>query len=257
MTVAVAHAGVIAGRHVRFLGRQPWYIAMLLMQPLIYLVLFSQLFHSVENLPGFQGTYLDFLVPAIIVMNALNAGGWSGTASIEDMERGVLGRLLVTPVRRSSIIFGHLAQQALIVILQTIILVAIGFAIGAHFRTGIVGIAVMAAVGVLLGCAIGALSHAIALSSRSQNALIGTSQAIILPMTFLSTAFMVPALMPDWMRTVAGYNPLTWAIDAARTALTPGGDPTVVLVRLGWLAAFLVVAGVLALAAFDRYRRAT
>lgn len=255
MTAALANTRTIAARHVRFLVRQPWYVAILLMQPLIYLVLFSQLFRSIENLPGFRGTYLDFLVPAIIVMNALNAGGWAGTTSIDDMDRGVLNRLLVTPVRRSAVILGHLTQQAILLVIQSVILVGISLAIGAHFATGLVGIGAMTLAAVLLGAAIGALSHAVAIMARSQEALIGTSQAIILPMTFLSTAFMVPQLMPDWIRAVAGYNPLTWAIDAARIGLDPAGDPAAILLRLGWLTAFLAVSIGLALAAFRRYRR--
>jgi ABC-2 type transport system permease protein len=218
-------------------------------------VLFSQLFGSVADLPGFRGSYLDYLVPAVIVMNALSAGGWAGTTSIDDIERGVMGRLLVTPVRRTAIIAGHLTQLAVVVVLQSLILSGIGLAIGAHFPTGVAGIAVMTLAAVLLGAATGAFSHALAVSSRSQNALIGASQAVILPMTFLSTAFMIPELMPEWMRTVAAFNPLTWAIDASRIALDPAGDPGAIVVRLGWLAAFVVVAGLLALAAFRSYRR--
>ena len=255
MTATIAHTGTIAGRHVRFLARQPWYIGLLLMQPLIYLLLFSQLFRSVENLPGFQGSYLDFLVPAIIVMSALNAGGWAGTASIDDMERGVLSRLLVTPVRRGAIIFGHLAQLALVVLVQSVTLVAIGLAIGARFPGGVFGIGVMTIAAILIGASTGALSHALALAARSQEALIGASQAIILPMTFLSSAFMVSPLMPEWMRVVAEYNPLSWAIDASRAALDPAGDPGYVLVRLVWLAVLVAVAGLVALGAFGRYRR--
>src|SRR5204862_1470752 len=139
---------------------------------------------------------------------------------------------------RSAVILGHLAQQALLLVVQSVILVGIALAIGAHFATGIVGIAVMTLAAVLLGAAIGALSHAMAITARSQEALIGASQAIILPMSFLSTAFMVPELMPDWIRTVAGYNPLSWAIDAARIGLDPAGDPMSIVIRLGWLTAF-------------------
>ena len=81
------------------------------------------------------------------------------------------------------------------------------------------------------------------------------SQGIILPMTFLSTTFMVTALMPDWMATVATYNPLTWAVDASRAAVDGSGDAAFILARLAWLTIFLVVSLVLALQAFRRYRR--
>jgi ABC-2 type transport system permease protein len=256
MTASVAHTGAIAARHVRAFARQPWWIAISLMQPVIYLVLFSQLFQTMGELPAFGGSYLDFLLPGIVVMSALNTGGWAGTASIDDMERGVMGRMLVTPVSRSAVVIGHLAQGALIVVLQALILVGLGVAIGARFDGGLPGIAVMFVASILLGSAIGALSHGLALLARTQETLIAASQGIILPMTFLSTTFMVPSLMPAWMATVASFNPLTWAVEASRSALDGSGDAWFVLVRLGWLAAFLVVSAFLALRAFGRYRRA-
>ena len=256
MTASVAHTGAIAARHVRAFARQPWWIAISLMQPVIYLVLFSQLFQTMGELPAFGGSYLDFLLPGIVVMSALNTGGWAGTASIDDMERGVMGRMLVTPVSRSAVVIGHLAQGALIVVLQALILVGLGVAIGARFDGGLAGIAVMFVASILLGSAIGALSHGLALLARTQETLIAASQGIILPMTFLSTTFMVPSLMPDWMATVASFNPLTWAVEASRSALDGSGDAWFVLARLGWLTVFLVVSAFLALRAFGRYRRA-
>ena len=108
---------------------------------------------------------------------------------------------------------------------------------------------------ILLGVGIGALSHAIALRTRAQETLIAVSQGIILPMTFLSTVFMVPALMPDWMATVAAYNPLTWAADASRIALSATPEWPAVAMRLVWLAAFAAVGLVIALRSFRTYRR--
>jgi len=256
MTAAVAHTGAITLRHVRNFARQPWWIAISLMQPVIYLLLFSQLFQSLSSNPAFRGSYLDFLLPGIVVMSALSSGGWAGTASIEDMSRGVMDRMLVTPVRRAAVIIGHLGQQALIVALQAVVLVGIGLVVGARFDGGPGGLAVMFVASILLGTAIGALSHAIALLARTQETLIAASQGIILPMTFLSTTFMVADLMPGWMATVASFNPLTWAVDVSRAALDGTSDASFIVARLGWLTAFLVVSVVLALGAFGRYRRA-
>jgi ABC-2 type transport system permease protein len=256
MTATVAHTGAITLRHVRNFARQPWWIAISLMQPVIYLLLFSQLFQSLGANPVFRGSYLDFLLPGIVVMSALSSGGWAGTASIEDMQRGVMDRMLVTPVRRAAVIIGHLGQQAMIVTIQAIFLVVIGLVVGARFDGGIAGLAAMLGASILLGTAVGALSHAIALLARTQETLIAASQGIILPMTFLSTTFMTAELMPGWMATVASFNPLTWAVDASRNALDGTGDAAFVLARLGWLAAFLVISVTLALGAFGRYRRA-
>jgi len=255
MTAAVLHTGVITARHVRTFARQPWWIAISLMQPVIYLLLFSQLFQEMGRLPAFGGSYLDFLLPGVVVMSALSSGGWAGTASIDDIERGVMDRVLVTPVRRFAVIVGHLGQQAFIVVLQALVLIGIGIVVGAHFDGGTPGIIVMLGASILLGVGIGALSHAIALLTRTQETLIAVSQGIILPMTFLSTVFMVPELMPDWMATVAGYNPLTWAADASRFAMSATPDWSAVLLRLVWLTGFAAVGLLLALRSFRSYRR--
>jgi ABC-2 type transport system permease protein len=255
MTAAVLHTGAISARHIRMFLRQPWWIAFSLLQPVIYLVLFSQLFSAMGELPAFGGSYLSFLLPGVVVMSALSSGGWAGTASIDDIRRGVMDRVLVTPVRRAAVIIGHLGQQAFIVIIQVVALVILGIVVGARFDGGAVGVAVVLLASILLGTAIGALSHAIALRTRTQETLIAVSQGIILPMTFLSTTFMVPELMPDWMATVAGFNPLTWAVDAARSALQASADWGVTGARLGWLAIFLAVSVALALRAFAVYRR--
>jgi ABC-2 type transport system permease protein len=255
MTAAVTHTGAVAARHIRTFRRQPWWIAISLMQPVIYLILFGSLFAELANGAAFGGSYIDFLLPGIVVMSALSSAGWAGTASIDDIKGGVMDRMLVTPVRRAAVIIGHLGQQALIVTLQAVVLTALGVLIGARFEGGVGGVAVMLGVSILLGTAIGALSHAIALLARTQETLIAVSQGIILPMTFLSTTFMVSAFMPDWMATVAAYNPLTWAVDAARAAVDGSGEAAFILARVGWLSIFLVVSLVLALQAFRRYRR--
>ena len=255
MTAAVTHTGAIAARHIRTFRRQPWWIAISLMQPVIYLVLFGSLFTEFADQAGFAGSYIDFLLPGIVVMSALSSGGWAGTASIDDIKGGVMDRMLVTPVRRGAVIIGHLGQQALIVTLQAVVLIGLGLLIGARFEGGLWGVAVMLGASILLGTGIGALSHAIALLARTQETLIAVSQGIILPMTFLSTTFMVTAFMPDWMATVATYNPLTWAVDAARGAVDGSADLGFVLTRLAWLAVFLIVTLVLALQAFRKYRR--
>lgn len=255
MTVAVAHTGAVAIRHIRTFARQPWWIAISLMTPIIYLLLFGQLFSGLAGGSAFGGSYTDFLLPGIVVMSALSSGGWAGTASIQDIGGGVMDRMLVTPVSRAAVILGHLGQQVLIVTLQALVLTGLGYAIGARFAGGAAGLGVMLLASILLGTAIGALSHAIALLARTQETLIAVSQGIILPMTFLSTTFMVTSLMPGWMSTVAAFNPLTWAVDAARAAVDGSGDPSFVLARLGWLAAFGVVSVVLSLQAFRRYRR--
>ena len=85
-------------RQARNLMREPIWIALLLIQPMVWLVLYGQLFKNVTRLGGFGTTsYITFLAPAIVVMNAFFGATWSGMAMISDLDHKVIERFLATP----------------------------------------------------------------------------------------------------------------------------------------------------------------
>ena len=128
------HALYLALRDLRALWRQPWFVAVTLVQPLIWLLLFGELFKSMADLPGFgDESYIAYLAPGIVVMSALFSSGWSGMATIEDINRGVTDRLLVSPVRRWALIGGRVAQAGVVIVVQSVIMVLIALAVGASF----------------------------------------------------------------------------------------------------------------------------
>src|SRR5579884_2303864 len=95
------HTVYLTRRLLRNLMRQPWYIAFMLFQPMIYLLLFSSLFKRVVEIPGFHSkSYITYLAPGIVIMSALFGAGWSGMGVITDLDRGVLDRFLVAPTSR-------------------------------------------------------------------------------------------------------------------------------------------------------------
>src|ERR1044072_1679184 len=99
------HPGYMALRDPRAMWRQPWYVAMTLVQPLIWLLLFGELFKAVTDLPGFgDESYIAYLAPGVVIMSALFSSGWNGMATIEDIDGGVTDRLLVSPVSRLALI---------------------------------------------------------------------------------------------------------------------------------------------------------
>ena len=98
----------MTARHLRELWRQPWFVAVTLVQPVIWLLLFGALFKKVVEIPGFQATsYIQFLTPGVVIMTALFSSGWGGMGMIEDINRGVVDRFLVTPAHRGSMIAGR------------------------------------------------------------------------------------------------------------------------------------------------------
>ena len=81
-------------RQLRNLMREPIWIALLLIQPMIWLLLYGQLFSRVPTLRGGASTYVEFLLPGIVVMNAFFGGTWAGMAMITDLDRHVIDRFL-------------------------------------------------------------------------------------------------------------------------------------------------------------------
>jgi ABC-2 type transport system permease protein len=248
----------LTGRSVRTFLRQPAYAAITIIQPVIWLLLFGQLFHNVIEIPGFStrsGSYLEFITPGVVAMTALFSSGWAGTGYIQDMERGVMDRLLASPVRRGAMMIGSLAYQALTTVVQTVIVLLIAFAAGARFPGGAAGVGVTVLASILLALIIASFSNAIALLVRQHEALIGISQFIVLPLQFLSSAVMDTRLSPAWVRHVARYNPVDWAVIASRQALSAGTEWGAVWPRLGWLVLLAGVMAWLATRAFRSYQR--
>lgn len=256
MMNALIHSWYMTIRHLRMLSRQPWLIAITLVQPVIWLGLFGALFKRIIEIPGFAASsYLDFLTPGIVVMSALFTGGWAGTSIIEDYNRGVLDRFLVSPVHRGALIAGPLMQQIVSIIVQAAIILLLGLAMGARFAGGLTGALVLTACTVLLGAAFGALSNGLALLARKGEAVVVAVQFVALPLTFLSSGFMQQDLMPGWIRTIARFNPVNWAVEAGREALGEGVDWGFVFSRGGYLLLFMVLCAWLAVRAFRAYQR--
>ncbi|RJL22848.1 ABC transporter permease [Bailinhaonella thermotolerans] len=243
-------------RGLRAMARQPAFLVVSLVQPLVWLLLFGRLFERVAELPGFGGgSYIAYLVPGVVVMTVVFSAGWAGMAFIDDMGRGILDRLLTTPARRGAFMVGTLAYQACSGVVQALAIFVMGLALGASYAGGAAGVAVTLAAVVLLTAAFSSLSNALALLVRTRESLIGASQFLALPLTFTSSAFMAPDAAPGWIRAASAVNPVDWAVTASREALSAAPDWRAVLLRLAWLAALSLVLGFLATRAFRAYQR--
>ncbi|MDM4762751.1 ABC transporter permease [Galbitalea sp. SE-J8] len=251
----LAQTAQVFARWARGTIRQPWGLGMGLIQPLVWILLFGQVFRSIGD--AIPGGYLAFLVPGVLMMTVLYTGAWAGTGFIDDIASGVLDQQLTSPIRRSALVVGQLLQQLALMLVQGVIVLAIGLAGGARFDGGPLGVLAALGASLLLATLFCCFSTAIALLTRNQIALISISQLIVLPATFLSTAMMPTALQPDWVAAVAAWNPLSWAVDLGRAALA--GDPApdgwgAQLAGLAIADAVLLLLAERALAAYNRSR---
>jgi ABC-2 type transport system permease protein len=151
------HTRALTVRQLLALWRQPWFAAITLVQPMIWLLLFGALFKRVIEIPGFKGgSYIDFLTPGIVVMSALFSAGWHGMGWINAIDRGIVDRFLVSPVSRVALIAAGVAQQIVIILIQSLIIVGVAAALGAELTVARVVVMLVAAS--FLGGAICALS---------------------------------------------------------------------------------------------------
>ncbi len=256
MTVALEHTWFMLARHVRNLARQPIWIAILLVQPFFWLLLYSQLFSRITELPGFgTDSYIQFITPGIVVMTAFFTGSWNGMSMINDLDRGVIERFLATPATRSSLVLGHVSQCALTCCVQGVIILGIGWLMGARVNGGILGWAVILLVAALVAALFAGVSQGIALFARREESMIAVSNFIALPLLFLSSSLIAEDLMPEWMRWAAKVNPVEWGVVAARETVMPETDWARVALYLALLAAVTSATATFATWSFRAYRR--
>jgi len=234
---AATHTWFMIGRQLRNLMREPIWIVMMLIQPMIWLLLYGQLFSRVAALRGGAGSYVEFLAPGVVVMNAFFGATWSGMATIQDLDRSVIDRFLATPASRLALVLSQIVRSGLTAMIQALIILGVGYALGVRVHGGVPGWLATFAAAFLLATAFAGISQGIALLVRKDATMIAVANFIGLPLMFLSTILISQNVMPRWMQSVANWNPVNWGAKAARDAIVLGGNWSGVLAHLGLLLA--------------------
>jgi ABC-2 type transport system permease protein len=247
----------LTGRKLRALLRQPYVLAFSVLQPAIWLFLFGEMFRKIVDIPGFafQGSYVSYLVPGIVAMNAMSGNMWAGMAIIEEIDRGTLNRFLVSPASRLAIMNAAVVEQAVATTVQTLIIVLLGYAGGARYPGGALGIVILVIASIEIGVLWGALSNTTGMLLRAREAIIGVYTVFMLPLMFLSSAFIQPGFLPGWMQAIASRNPLNWEVQIGRAALSAGPDWAAIAIRGGGLLVLAVICVAISVRTFRSYAK--
>ena len=221
----IRQTGWMVVRQLRNLSRQPIWVVVMIVQPMIWLLLYGQLFKNahLQQHSG-AGSYIEFLAPGIICMNAFFGGMWSGMAMISDLDRKVVDSFLAAPASRLAIVLSQVVRAGITAIAQTLILLLVGFALGVRIHGGVLGWIVVFATAFLLASAFAGFSNGLALIFRRPESMIATANMVGLPLMFLSSILLTFTLMPGWIKAVSRYNPVNWGANAARHAVLSGGQ---------------------------------
>lgn len=231
------HLGVRTTR--RFI-RVPANFISIIFFPLIQLVVFSQLYGDIVQLPGFggQSSYLAYLAPGQVAFTAFMAVAFGGYGLLLEYRTGYVDKLRASPINRWSILAAEMVPLFFQAAAMSAIILVISLLLGATIVTGIGGFVLILVLAGLFGVAIAGASFIPALLTKSEQAMSMFS-LLLFPLIFASTAFVPEALMPDWLRIVNDWNPVSYLIEAVRSLMVTGYDWSL----LGTAVAMLLVLG--------------
>jgi ABC-2 type transport system permease protein len=215
--------GWMVVRQLRNLMRQPIWVVMMVVQPMIWLILYGQLLKNGGLQGRTTGNYVEFLAPGIICMNAFFGGMWSGMGMITDLDRKVIDRFLAAPASRLAIVLSQVVRAGITAMIQSLILLIVGLALGVRVHGGPLGWLVVFVASFLLAAAFSGFSNGLALIFRRPESMIATANMVGLPLMFLSTILVTFTLMPGWIQAISRFNPVNWGVEAARNSVAGGG----------------------------------
>jgi ABC-2 type transport system permease protein len=208
--------------------RNPVWVIMGVLQPILYLLLFGPLLTNVAKMPGFPpGGAFNVFVPGLLVMTALFGSAFVGFGLCDEMREGVVERMTVTPMSRVAMLMGRTLRDVVLLLGQGLILVALAIPFGLEINLG--GVAVAFGMLVLIGIMMSPVSYILALVLKSEDSLAPVVNGMALPLLLLSGVMLPMSLAPDWLQTIARFNPLYHAVAAIRALFNASyGDGEIV-----------------------------
>ena len=242
---------LVFGRYFGLFIGNPVWVVIGVVQPLLYLLLFAPLLQSIASTRGFpSGGAYNVFVPGLLVQLGMFGAAGVGFSLIAELRMGVIERLRVTPVSRVALLLGRALRDILSIIVQSLILILLALPFGLSINP--VGVVVVLALVALIGLLTASVAYAVALWLRSEDSYAPLIFTSTLPILLTSGVLLPLGLAPQWLRSIAALNPLSYAVDAARAVfLAHLNDPSVakgVLI----MAVLSLVAIVLGARAFSR-----
>jgi ABC-2 type transport system permease protein len=227
-------------RYLKKLIRTPILLFFSLFQPIVFMLLFTQLLGSFSSIPGFTAatgaaSYAIFATAGILLQNAFGSALQSGNSIVTDIDSGYLQKMLVTPVNRYAILLGRLLTDAVRIVVQSLIIIALSFLpfIGVTYVTGVPGMLLILVIIAFFSLAWSGISLAIGMTTRSAETVTALGAIITFPLLFLSTALVPLSFQPQWIQTISMFNPISYAVDAVRVLMITGYDWSTILQAFG------------------------
>jgi ABC transporter DrrB family efflux protein len=236
----VSDSLALAGRNLEHVRQIPEKLLDVTLQPIMFVLLFSFVFGGVIDVPG--GDYKAYLIGGILVQTLAFGMMGPGVSIATDLGEGMVDRVRSLPTSRSAYLIGHFLAELAAALVGIVVLAATGFAVGWSIDSSVLEAIGGFALLVLFAAAMIWLGTLVGVTARSPDAVQGFAFMTVFPLTFLSNAFVPAEGLPDGLRQIAEWNPVSAVVAAVRTLF---GNPTALPADAAWPLVHPVVAAVL------------
>lgn len=205
-------------RNIKWRFQNPISILLTIIQPIIWLVLYSAI--AGKSIRGIsEGNYTSFILPGIMVLVTLACCSSSGYINYIMKSKGSFYRILIAPVKRSSIVIGQMLEAVFVSYIEVGIMLLLSFLLSVHVASGFKGILLILPLVFFTAFFMSGLSYAISLSLPNEVIYETAMNLIVLSIFFLSTSLFPMENMSGWLKTAVNINPFTHIIDCLRSLI--------------------------------------
>jgi ABC transporter DrrB family efflux protein len=213
--MGLVNIATVTGRNLRRLVRVPTLIACATVQPVIFVLLFTDVFGGAIHPPG-VAHYVDYLLPGIFVLAIVFGTSQTGVAIADDLASGMIDRFRALPMAPSAVLASRTAADAVRNLFVLGLMTGVGAAIGFRFHAGPAAALATIVLALPVGVAFCWINALVGLLMRDAESAGLAGLLAVIPLIFTSSTFVPVATMPGWLQAFAKVNPITVTVDAMR-----------------------------------------
>ena len=207
---------VIADVEIRKLRHDPTELFTRVVQPLLWLLVFGQVFTRTRAIPTGNLSYIDFMAPGVLAQSILFTAIFYGIAIIWERDLGIVYKYLVSPTPRAALVLGKGLSAGVRALTQAVMIYIVALLLGVQMNWSPLALLGVFATVVLGATLFSTFSLVIACLVKTRERFMGIGQVMTMPLFFASNAIYPLSMMPGWLQVIARFNPLTYQVDALR-----------------------------------------
>jgi ABC-2 type transport system permease protein len=219
----IAKTLVITELEVRKLSHDPTELFTRALQPALWMLVFGEVFTRVRVIPTGNMSYLDFMAPGILAQSVLFVAIFYGISIIWERDLGIVHKFLASPTPRTALVLGKALSAGVRAISQAIIIYLLSLMLSVKLSWSPINMIEILLIVIISAALFSTFSLIIACIVKTRERFMGIGQVLTMPLFFASNAIYPISIMPDWLKAIAHFNPLTYEVDALRALMIKGG----------------------------------